>query len=219
MKKRLLFTLLIPLIISYISVNQTKAEAAENTSCNSCRKNCEEGETCEQYDIKQNGGNGQKQETIPNDLNTQTQTATESAKEVPNENASEVAKYVHELLEQDIEGGIGEQVRLVAQAQNQSQQELTEQVEKMQNRSNFMKNLFGPDYKAIKSIESLMEQNRERVQALQNLSQQTQNESEQQNIQLAVKAIEEQNTELQEQIKLEKQIKSLFGWLFELFAF
>ena len=38
-------------------------------------------------------------------------------------------------------------------------------------------------------------------------------------LRLLRKAIEEQNTELQEQIKLEKQIKSLFGWLFELFAF
>ena len=134
------------------------------------------------------------------------------------ENMSVVSRKVQELLQTKSTGGIGEQVREIAREQNQAQIQIQDGLEKIGNRKGFVKNLFGPDYKAIKNLNKQMEQNQLRIEMLQQLVNQVENQADETQIQEAILALTEQNTALQEQIQSEEKIGSLFGWLLKLFA-
>lgn len=134
------------------------------------------------------------------------------------QNMSAVAQQVQELLQIRTTGGIGDQVRQIAREQNQAQTQIQDNLNKLESRSGLLKRLFGPEYKAIKNLNQQMEQNRLRIQQLQQLANQVQNQADQTQIQEAIQALNEQNTVLREQIQAEESIGSLLGWLFKLLA-
>lgn len=139
--------------------------------------------------------------------------------ETARQHMSVVAQTVEELLTtQGAKGGIGQQVSEVARAQQQAQQEIEGELDKLEVRQGLMKKLFGPDYKAIKNLSQQIERNRLRIRQLEQLQTQVTNQADQTQIQEAVQTLVEQNTALEEQIQAEEQIGSLFGWLFKLFA-
>lgn len=134
------------------------------------------------------------------------------------QNMSIVAKKVEELLiNKADQGGIGQQVKVIAQQQKQAQNEIKGQLDKLESRWGWMKKLFGADQKTIKNINRQLEQNRLRIQQLQQLQTQLSNQTDQSQIQELVQALTEQNTALVEQIQVEEQVGSLFGWLIKLF--
>lgn len=131
---------------------------------------------------------------------------------------STVAQKVEELLEVGgAQGGIGQQVKTIAQQQKQAQGEMMGQLSKLESRQGLMKKLFGADLKAIKNLKQQMEQNQLRIQELQELQNQVTNKAEEIQIQELVHALVEQNTSLGEQIQAEEQVGSVFGWLLKLF--
>jgi DNA-binding MarR family transcriptional regulator len=133
------------------------------------------------------------------------------------ENMSQVAEKVEELLAiPGYQGGIGDQVKEIAQAQKQSQAQIETELDKLEAKSGFIKRLFGPDYKAIKNLNQQMEQNRLRIQQLKELVNQVQNQADQNQIEETIQALNQQNIALQEQIQAEEKIGSLFGWLLRL---
>ncbi len=148
--------------------------------------------------------------------------SSQSRSAVAREKMSAVARGVEELLTEredaDAKGGIGQQVRVIAQEQKDAQAEIAGQAEKLEARSGFVKKLFGPDYKAIKSLNQQMERNQLRIEQLEQLQTEIANEGDQEQVQGVVQALVEQNTALQEQIQAEEEVGSLFGWLFKLFA-
>ncbi|MDD3679287.1 MAG: hypothetical protein PHX72_00270 [Candidatus Shapirobacteria bacterium] len=155
--------------------------------------------------------NTQEQESLQiNKPNSRSQTARE--------NMSQVAQKVEELLAvPGYQGGIGDQVREIARAQRQAQTQIEGELDKLETRSGFVKRLFGPDYKAVKGLDQQIEQNRLRIQQLEQLINQVQNQAEQDQIQETIQALIEQNTALEEQIQAEEKTASLLGWLFRLF--
>ena len=151
------------------------------------------------------------EETETNKPNSRSQNARD--------HMSSVSVYVEELLAMpDRQGGIGQQVRVIAQEQNQVQQQIGDELTTLENKSTLRKRLFGTDYKAVRNLEGLIEQNQLRIQQLEHLQIQTQNQSEQVQIQAAIEALIQQNTALQEQVQAELNYKSLFGWLMNYFA-
>jgi len=139
--------------------------------------------------------------------------------EVAREHMSVVAQTVEELLTtQGAKGGIGQQVSEVAREQQQAQQEIEGELDKLEARKGWMKKLFGSDYKAIRNLNQQTERNRLRIRQLEQLQTQVANQADQTQTQEAVQALVEQNTALEEQIQVEEQVGSLFGWLFKLFA-
>jgi hypothetical protein len=135
------------------------------------------------------------------------------------EKMSEVSKSVEELLEtKTLRGGIGDQVRLVAQDQKNTQSQIIMQVEKIDNRGRFLKSLIGPNFGAIKSLEKQMEQNQLRIEQLTELKNQLVNVGDVAMVQETIEAITAQNMALSETINAETQTGSVFGWLFRLFA-
>lgn len=135
------------------------------------------------------------------------------------QNMSNVAQKVEELLEsRETQSGIGQQVKTIAQQQKQAQAEIGNQLEKLESRQGLMKKLFGADQKAIKTLKQQVEQNQQRIQALQELQNQVTNQAEEAQIQELVQALVDQNTALEEQIQAEEKTSSLFGWLLKLFS-
>lgn len=134
------------------------------------------------------------------------------------EHMSIVAQKVQELLQIRTKGGIGDQVREIAREQNQAQDQIQVHLGEVEAKGNLVKFLFGPDYKAIKNLKQLLEQNQLRIQSLQQLMTQVTNEADETSVQETIEALTLENTSLQEVISAQEEIKSLFGWLAKLFV-
>lgn len=138
--------------------------------------------------------------------------------ETAREHMSVVAETVEELLTtREDQAGIGQQVRVVAQEQVQAQNQIETQLNKMESRSGLSKKLFGPDYGAINNLKMQMEQNQLRIQQLEALKVEVSNEADETQLETAIVALVDQNTALSDQIMMEEETSSLFGWLFRLF--
>ncbi len=134
------------------------------------------------------------------------------------ENMSNVATQVQQLLKVKTSGGIGDQVRQIAQEQNQAQTQTQDQINKLESRKGITKSLLGPDYGAIKSLKALLEQNQLRIQQLEQLKNQLSNSGDITMVQETIQALVQENTSLQELINTEEQTRSFFGWLFRMFV-
>jgi len=118
--------------------------------------------------------------------------------------------------------GLGEEVRTrlgtLAKAHIQTQLQVQQEVNKLNSRSRATRLFAGTDLGAVKNMKAQLEQNRVRVQQLNELKNQLANEGELTMLQETIQAMNLENTALQERITAEDQQKSLFGWLFRLFA-
>ncbi len=129
---------------------------------------------------------------------------------------SEVATQVQQLLQIRTTGGIGEQVRAIAQAQNQAQAQIQEQLNKLESKGKLARLLTGTDFGAVKNLKQQLEQNRLRVQQLEQLQNQLSNREDIALVHETIQALIQENTFLQERVVAEEQTRSLFGWLLKL---
>ena len=134
------------------------------------------------------------------------------------QNMSEVAKQVQALLQVRTVGGIGEQVRQIAQEQNQAQTLIQRQLDKLESKGKLARFLTGTNFEAIKSLEQQIVENQLRIQLLIELQTQLSNQSDIAAVQQTIQALIQENTFLQAKIGAEMQTRSLFGWLFRLFT-
>lgn len=139
--------------------------------------------------------------------------------ETARQHMSDVATKVEEILTtQTIKGGIGEQVRQIAQEQKTVQEQTQTNLEKVDKRQGWLKLIIGPDLKAIKNMEKIIEENQLRIQKLTELKNQLTNQDEIKQTEEMIQSLVSQNTALQERINFERQTNSLLGWLFRLFV-
>jgi len=135
------------------------------------------------------------------------------------EHRSIVAAKVEELLTtQAAKGGIGSQISEFAQSQKKDEEEIVSTVEKLESRPKLVKNLFGPDFQQVKALEQIQERNRQRIQQLEQLKTKVANAGDLSKIREIVATLEQENNFLADQISLEKNSRSLFGWLLKLFS-
>jgi hypothetical protein len=178
-------------------------------------------QTQNQGEAQQIQVNNQEQEALNQGQTSRAESGTKSASprsQVAAEKMSNVAKKVEELLiSEGTQDGIGEQVKQIAQEQKQSQDQTQIELGKVDQRGGALKFLIGPDYKALKNMQKQMEQNRLRIQQLEQLQNELVNQGEAVIVQEMIKALTEQNTALQDRINLEEKSGSLFGWFFKLF--
>lgn len=147
--------------------------------------------------------------------NANTQNRTQNTYEYIND----VALKVQELqsLQSDT-GGIGDQVRLIAQNQVKSQEMIKIQMAKLDNRSRLARMFIGPDFGAIRLMETEMEQNRVRIEELEKLKTQMTNQGDISAIQAVIEVLNRQNLSLQNRLTAEEKVMSLLGWAFKFFA-
>lgn len=135
----------------------------------------------------------------------------------PNERAlqrrSQVANAVQEMVKvADRNGGVGERIRLVAQEQNQLQEEAEESLAKAQNRSRFTRFFIGPNYGKLKSVEDRLEMHNEKLEELKTLREEV-NLDEQALLDEQIEVMEIVTEELEGEVNEDQKGFSLFGWL------
>lgn len=165
----------------------------------------------------QNGGQNASTESSAGPQTNQNQIQVQNQGEETQLRTS--TQYMQQLMNMEgLEEEVGNKVRTLAQEQIKAESQIQTQVNKLESKSGFMKKLFGPDYRAIKNLNGLIEQNRLRIETLTQLANQVQNEAEETQLQEAIQALTQQNTALQEQVQEEEKVSSLFGWLIKLFS-
>jgi len=153
-----------------------------------------------------------------NQVKNQNQVQSQNASTTAVQRRSQVASAVQEMLQvADRNGGIGQQVRTIAQAQNQNQEKLEASLDKVQNRSSFAKFFVGPNYGEINNAEKLLEQNRARIQELNQIKNQLLY-SDQQVITEQIQLLEQANLQIQNQLNNAGKGFSLLGWMFRLLS-
>jgi hypothetical protein len=131
---------------------------------------------------------------------------------------TKVSDQVHQLIETvGAKGGIGPQVKEIAQNQVKVQDEIKADFEGLNSRGTLAKLLVGSDKKMIQSLEQKMEQNRLMIQQLEELKLKTKNTGDLQQLQETIDLMTYQNTSLQNKIDKESKVNGLFGWLVKLF--
>lgn len=152
--------------------------------------------------------------------------SNDAEKQKGSTNRSGNARQNMSLVSEAVEGflangnkndGIGKQVSDIATQQKGAQSQIGKTLDDMESKKGLAKKLFGPDYDALKDMKQLMQQNQVRIQQLQQLQNQTQNEGEETQLKEMIQAMVDQNTSLQSQVQVEEDVKSAFGWLVKLF--
>lgn len=134
------------------------------------------------------------------------------------EHRSAVANFVQALVRvADRDGGIGEQVRVIAQQQNQSEVTTTAAMERIQTRSKVKAFFIGTDYKNTGQLRSEMVQTRNRIEQLTRLTEQAKSAEDKATLQTQIQTLEQEQTKLDNFLKANESKFSLFGWLVKLF--
>lgn len=139
--------------------------------------------------------------------------------EVAQQRRSKVASAVQEMLQvADRNGGIGQQVRAIAQEQGQNSVQAEDNLEKIQSRNSFVKFLIGPNYGEINKTEKILEQNREKIEQLNQVKNQLSNEGDHQMLTQQIQILEQASLEIENALKQSQEGVSLLGWMFRFFS-
>lgn len=131
------------------------------------------------------------------------------------ERRSQVAAAIMEMERiGDANQGIGEQVRVIAQSQNEGQDKVETTLQTVQNRNKVVKFLVGPDYKKIKDIESELEVQQTRIQEMVKLANKLENEGDAQVMMEQIALLQDVEDQIRQELENEQAGVSLFGWLF-----
>lgn len=139
--------------------------------------------------------------------------------EVAKEYKNEVAQFVHNLKAiGEIEGGIGQQVRVVAQAQNDSEDDVEDAIKDIDDRSDFVEFLIGPKYGSIAEVNTAIAENQTRIKVLTELMNQLTDPAVKLVLQDQITILNQQNANLQKLVAENESGFSLFGWLARLLS-
>ena len=150
-------------------------------------------------------------------LNVKTQEKEQLNKTV-DENFTKVSDQVHELINTvGAKGGIGQQVKEIAQNQVKNQESIKSELAQLQLRKSFVKFFLGSDKKTLQNINEELEQSKLLIKQLEELKTQTKNSADLTQLQETIDLITYQNTSLQEKIDQEGKVNGMFGWFAKLF--
>jgi len=208
MKKMLLITSLIIVLAMAGNVYAVSGNGSGNGSGNQNQNQNQEQNQAEETQLQNQNQESEQEEENNN----------ENGSQISEQRRSTVANTVQQLLQvADRNGGIGEQVRLIAQAQNQNQEELEERIEKIENRKGLAKFLIGPNYGQINKANKVLEQNKEQIEELNQLKNQVVSSGDEQVINEQVQLLEQINLQIQNSLEQAEKGFSLLGWMLKLF--
>ncbi len=161
----------------------------------------------------------QTQESVQEETRTTTQTENGRAGQA-GEMMSDVAKKAEELIAQgeQFEGGIGEEISLLAQRQKESANRAQENLNKAAERGGWRKFLLGPDRDSIEKLEIIKQQNTKRAQQFHEISGEVEDAAIRTNIQDTIQNIQDANDVLGQRIQELDHGFSLFGWAVKLLS-
>lgn len=165
-------------------------------------------------------------EDVQIQTNEQNRTKTEEVKKVEKvkgkvdaeSHRSVVAEFIQSLTAvADRNGGIGQEVRVVAQQQNEIRDRASDIIYAVQNRSKIKTFLIGTSYKNLGELRSQMAQTRNQIEQLKRLMENVQNEADKTELQNQIQRLEEEQTDINNFIVENESKFSLFGWAVKLF--
>lgn len=122
--------------------------------------------------------------------------------------------FVQNLLKiAERKDGVGQQIRTIAQEQNQSEDKTIQAMKKIQTRSRIKTFLMGSDYKNLGILRSELIQTRNRLEQLKRLMANVESEDDKTELQNQVKALEQEQEKIENFIRDQEGKLSLFGWL------
>ncbi len=132
---------------------------------------------------------------------------------------SAVATFVRNLLnvaDRD-KGGIGEQVKTIAEQQNDSKDTVADEIDKVKDRSEFKTFLIGTDYKNIGKLRSEMVTGGNQIDQLKTLLDKTTDAADKATLQSQIDALTLEQQKINDFIKVNESKINLLGWLVKLF--
>jgi len=135
------------------------------------------------------------------------------------EHRSAVATFVQRLLDvANRQGGIGDQVRAIANAQNGSKDNVANEIDKIKNRSGLKTFFIGTDYKTIGQLRSEMVTTGNQIGQLNKLLGQTTDAADKATLQAQIQVLTQEQQKINDFIKANESKFSLFGWFVKLFS-
>ncbi|MFA5934161.1 MAG: hypothetical protein WC795_03015 [Candidatus Paceibacterota bacterium] len=188
--------------INQVNINQNQSDVNENqANINERQNRINEN----QNKINENQSNVNKNQIDSNQLNGV-------------EHRSFVATFVQQLLNlANREGGIGDQVKVIANEQNDSKDNVANTIDQIKNRSGFKTFFIGTDYKNIGQLRSEMVKTANQIDQLKALLDQTINADSKVTLQAQIQKLEQQQQKINDFIKANEGKFSLFGWFVKLF--
>ncbi|MCK4891515.1 MAG: hypothetical protein KAS78_02490 [Candidatus Pacebacteria bacterium] len=166
----------------------------------------------EQIAEENNGNDSEKGKKVQNQID-------QNQKNPREQRRSRVANAVHEMLAvAERNSGIGQQIRTIAQNQNQEQEEMESALQTTKKRSGIVKFFIGPNYKELKKVEDRLENNKNRLAKLKELRVQLESSADAEILTQQIQIMEQIEAELENEARKEKKGISLFGWLFRWMA-
>lgn len=148
-------------------------------------------------------------------------TADNKGQSVAEQHRSTVANVVQGLVHaaDREQGGIGEQVRIIAQQQNDSNATTTAAIAKVENSNkNKIKTfLFGSDYKNLGVLRSQLVQTQNQISQLTRLKETAKYAASTTEIEAQIATLQQEQAKIENFIKTQENKFSLFGWLVKLF--
>lgn len=198
---------------------------AKNDNANAQSQGSQAGNTVqtnEQNQIMNQGENTQIQTQEQNMVQTKDKVKDKTKENKGQVNAeshrSTVANFVQSLLAvADREGGIGQQVRVIAQQQNDSKEKVVKSINKVEKRNKFKTFLIGTDYKNTGALRSEMVKTRNQIEQLKRLAEKAENEGDKTELQNQIQALEQEQANIDNFITQNEDKFSLFGWAVKLF--
>lgn len=130
---------------------------------------------------------------------------------------SEVANAVQAMLQvADRSGGIGQEIKVVAQLQNENQLKIENSIKKIEGRGAVAKFIIGPDYGEIDNAQQILEQNKEKVSELNKIKIQLASQIDQQKLADQISVLEKANVQVEASLNQTEKGFSLLGWLFKI---
>jgi hypothetical protein len=130
------------------------------------------------------------------------------------EHRSAVSAYVQSLLSvADRSQGIGGQVRVIAQSQNDSATTTANAMAKIESRGSFRTFLFGSDYKSLGVIKAEIASTSENISKLSDIANTTTDASLRGQLNAQIEIMKEENAKLEAYIEAHMSSFGIFGWL------
>jgi hypothetical protein len=131
---------------------------------------------------------------------------------------SAVATFVQGLLAvADREGGIGQEVKIIAAQQNETKDRASDLINAVENRNKVKTFFIGTSYKNLGELRSQMVQTRNQIDQLKRLADKAENDQDKAELQNQIQVLEQEQTKINNFITQNESKFSLFGWAVKLF--